>query len=57
LSRGWSRDGFPKKGSIVARRAFFARRSNLLVVKEIASDWKEHPALATTQETGFVYYS
>ncbi|MBE3120488.1 MAG: hypothetical protein IMZ50_17255 [Candidatus Atribacteria bacterium] len=49
--------GFHKKGSVVAKRAFFAQRSNLLAVKEIASGWKEHPALATTQKTGFVNYS
>jgi hypothetical protein len=49
--------GFLKKESVLARRAFYARRSNLLAVKEIASGWKEHPALATTQKTGFVNYS
>jgi hypothetical protein len=41
--------GFHKKGNVIARRAFCARRSNPLAVKEIASGWKEHPALAMTQ--------
>ncbi len=34
---------------VIARRAFFARRSNLGAGPEIATPWEEHPGLAMTQ--------
>jgi hypothetical protein len=39
---------FTKSKNVDARKAFCARRSNPLARKEIASGWKEHPALAMT---------
>jgi hypothetical protein len=44
--------GFLKKAGVVARRAFYARRSNLQPAYGIASGWIERPALATTQLIG-----
>jgi len=54
IGRGY---GFLKKEGVVARRAFFARRSNLQDVKGIVSGWKEHPAFATTHKSDFVDHS
>jgi hypothetical protein len=48
---------FSRMGSVVARRAFFARRSNLPAAEGVASGWEELPALATTHNMGSVNHS
>jgi len=64
---GHSHNGFHKKGNVVARGRYSlappSHRSGVfpenysVPVREIASGWKKHPALATTQSilwvTGF----